>query len=354
MKSLFQLILTEANGNFATPEIDITTDFETTFSIQDAADISNRKDNVSKNITFPGSKNNNRIFNNLYSFNRASDSSLTETLYFNYSPNVGVKAVLYENNEVIFIGELKINEITKDENGAFTYQGVLTGRVVSFFAKIKDKLLGDLPGFNIDSVLTIPNITGSWAFSPTAKYLFPMIDYGKGGAPRRDKFDIRNFRPAIYLRYYILAILSSQGYGLKSDFIDSDIFNRIFVPFSDADFGATIFGDVQTWSGGSFTTEIDTINMPAKPVNFGFASLRYGAFLDSPYIGIQRNVNVLLHTDSDKNLKDFSSTADIFTIQKFGATGAKFTVNFHSVKEFSGNAILRVGLYQVVKRLTCG
>lgn len=339
----FQLILTEPNGNFATPDITITNSFETAFSIQSAADISLRKDTIAKNITFPGTKNNNRIFNNLFSFNRASDSSLAETLFYNYSPNVAVRAVLYENNFPIAVGSLKINDVVRDDAGAYTYTGVLTGTLVSFFGAIKEQLLTDLAGFNSTESYTLTNIINSWPFDIADKYLFPMIDYGKGQVQRRDKFDIRNIRPAIYLRYYIAAILASQGYKYKSAFIDSDIFNRAFVPFSDAEFGKTVFGDVLTIPGAS--QSINVGGSGSFGIYFGFGSYRWGTLPFNNFINIQRNVNVKMHTDQSGALKDNVNTADIFTFIKYSSTGMKITVDY--TLDNDSQTVNRIGLWRI-------
>jgi hypothetical protein len=341
--SNFQLILTEPNGNFATPDITTGSSFETSFSIQSASDISLRKDTIAKNITFPGTKNNNRIFNNLFSFNRASNSDIAETLFYNYSPNVAVRAVLYENNFPIVVGSLKINDIIRDNTGGYVYTGVLTGVLVSFFSSIKDQLLTDLSGFNTSESYTINDIINSWNFEIEDRFLFPMIDYGKGQVQRRDKFDIRNIRPAIYLRYYIKAILASQGYKYKSSFIDSDIFNRIFVPFSDAEFGKTVFGDVLTIPGVDYSSNIGGSN--SFGIFFGFDSFKWGNMPSNNFINIQRNVNVLLHTDTSSALKDNSHSSDIFTFTKYTTTSLNINIRFTISND--STTTNRVGIYQL-------
>lgn len=324
----FQLILTEPNGNYAIPDIIISDAFETEYAIQSAADISTRKDIISKNITFQGTKNNNRIFNNLYSFNRESDSSLDEALYANYSPNVSVKAILYENNYPIASGTLKINDISRDKiTGTYTYTGVVTGNLVTFFGKIKDVLLSSLDVFDVTIDYTWTNITNSWAYDGIKKYLFPQIDYGNGIAPRKDRFDIRGFRPAIYTREYVRAILSSQGYTYTSDFIDQETFGRTFIPFSDKDFGTTIFGN--------FAVGATEINHTSN--NYALVAL-FGAFTAQPYITINRAKLFRASLGGS----DFDTYGDSFTFNKTVQTSMTITLKWKVDSELGYGAYIGI------------
>ncbi len=349
MKSTkFQLFLTEPNGNFANPEIIITSEFESTFSIQNAADISQRKDNIAKNITFPGTKNNNRIFNNIYSLNHSSDNSLAEVLFFNYSPNKGVRAILYENNCPIFAGTLKINSIKPDANGAFTYTGVLTGNMINLFGKIGDTLLSDLTYFDAEQTYSTANILASWAFESTDKFLYPMIDFGAGVVPRRDKFDVRNIRPAIYLRHYLKAIFAQFGYRYASAFIDSDIFNRIFIPFGESGFGQTVYGDALTVLSGVFSTVFATWSTAPGQVRFDFASLKLGILPINNFIDVLRGSSILMHTDTSSALRDITRPGDVLIFKKFVTTGVKITVTWTASRDSTGNCMFRLGLYEIV------
>ena len=245
------MILVEKGGNYAIPNIQITSDFETIYSIDNVADISKRKDSISKNISFPGTTNNDRIFNSIYNFNRECDQTLPETLFFNYNPLVGVSAILYENNYPLITGLLTIQEIKKDKTtGSFTATGTIKGNHFTLFGKLQQLYLTDLPIFLDVIWYDWQTITDSWNFDITRKYIFPQIDFGKGVVPSKTKFDYRNFRIGIYARRYIKSILASQGYKYKSSFIHSDLFNRVYIPFSEKDFGKTVFGTFLTATGG--------------------------------------------------------------------------------------------------------
>jgi len=320
----FQLILTQSNGVYAIPDIIITDDFETTFSIQNVADISQRKDSLSKNITFSGTKNNHRIFNNLYSFNRETNGSLSDSLFYNYSPVIGVKAVLMENNFPVFKGELKINDISKDKTtGAYTYIGIITGVTVSFFGSIQDKLLTDLPNFSDVIDYNWDNIQNSWVYSDAKKYVIPMIDYGKGIISNSQRFDIRNLRPAIYLREYISRILASQGYTYTSAFMATDVFKKAFIPYSEAEFGKVVFG----YYGVGQTVAVSTAE--SNDSLKGAFGIRYGAFSSNSFVSITRAATVLQKFVGG-SYPDRSYSVDHFTLLKSGITSAIITFSFTS------------------------
>ncbi len=324
-KSNFQLILTEVSGNFAIPDIEITTDTETVFNIQDAADISKRKDTVSKSISFPGTKNNNRIFNNLFSLNRDADSANEETLYFNYSPAIGVRAVLYENNYPIVSGLLKINNIKKDKpTGAFTYTGVITGNLVNFFGKLGDKLIEDLPLFDQDVIYSWGVITNSWDYGENQLVVFPSIDYGKGIYPTITKMDYRNFRPAIYLRWYLLRLFKHYGYTISSTLLKSDILKKIIIPFAEQDFGKTVFGNVAVSQG------IAPYTLPImRGVQAAYESFKYELLDDDTYISIVKGLPVYGNAINNEH-HDYDPTklADVFTITRLSNVGAVVKYNF--------------------------
>lgn len=322
-KSNFTLILIQDNGSFANPDIEITENFENVYSIQNAADIGERKDNLSKNISFPGTKNNDRIFNSLYSFNRSSDSNLPETLFFNYSPNIGVRAVLLENNFPIIAGELKINDIVRNpETLAFTYTGIITGRLISFFARINNLLLTDLTGYNEVVSYTWANIVSSWDFNPADKFFFPMIDYGNGLTQNVSKFDIKNVRPGLYCTPLIRAILNSQGYTLKSDFLDSDVFNRAFIPFQEVGFGTTTYGNFLLVNGGAYTIGL---NLPRRRVVSSFAGSFYGDLPANDFVGVVRNLAI---GQSGSGTAYWVGHSDVFSITRPISTEVAIKVDF--------------------------
>lgn len=319
--SNFQLILTEPNGNYAIPDLVITNDFETTFSVNAAADIAQRKDSLSKNISLPGTKNNNRIFNNLYSFNRESNADIAEVLFANYSPNIGVKATMYENNFPVLVGTLKINDVSRDRaTGAFTYTGVITGKTVSFFSDIKDVLLTDLPNFDDVITYTWPNIQDSWIFSDAKKFVIPMIDYGKGIVQRADKFDLRNLRPGIYLREYVKRILASKGYTYTSAYIDSDNFKRAYIPFSDQEFATVKFGDFAAGTGGGVSEHL--LDNGDQFDGFG---VKFQSFVSNQYITkTSKQVNVINDVGNNFN----APNADVFRFNKFTNTSVRMSFNY--------------------------
>jgi hypothetical protein len=342
-ESKFQLILTEPGGNFAIPDITITNEFQSTFSIQSAADISKRKDTLTQSITFPGTKNNNRIFNNLYSLNRDADGSLEETLFYNYSPVVGVRAVLYENNYPLVSGVLTIQDIVKDKaTGAYTYTGTITGNLVNFFGSIRDVLVQDLPLFDSDESYTWDNIKASWDWAEDKDFVYGSIDYGKGITPDPSRMDLRNFRPGIYGRKYIKALLGHYGYRYRSTYIDSDLFNRAYIPFGEIDFGETETGIVETFNGVNRAQ----INMNRNDASECLIGMYVDDFTTNPYVDMSiQNAHGINGGWGRQTVLNDRQVA-VFKFKKASNTSAVFTYDF-SVFSHASTTQVQIQLFKL-------
>ena len=73
-------------------------------------------------------------------------------------------------------------------------------------------------------------------------YIYPLIDYGAVSYDipstnptylAKKDYQFRAFRPAFYLREYLLKIIENAGYTYESDFIDSAFFRRLIIPNND-------------------------------------------------------------------------------------------------------------------------
>lgn len=220
-------------------------DFSTTFSVADIADISIRKDSISKNIKLKGTKNNNRVFGNLYNINRNVDSSITQNLFFNYQPNKQIDCLVYENDTLILKGQLQVREVNIDPYNEVSYDAIITGSIVNFFSLLGEKKLEHLD-FSLyrhtydytsisNSLSTSITYSGATqAFELGSGYVYPFINY-KNVDTASDKVYFDNFRPAIYVREYFNQIfqqdqLTNFSYEVKgsSDFIEE--FNSLIIP----------------------------------------------------------------------------------------------------------------------------
>jgi len=249
----YKIFLVEPNGNYAELDLDTSAvDFTTTFSVSNISDISQRKDRLSKNLVLKGTKNNNRILGNCFNFSRYADGSLDEKMFYNYSPNRAVDCVVFENSTMLFKGGFKLQEIDKDKNGNYTYQAIITGYFINFLGKIGDALLtsaftgSDSHTFNMNTVIN------SWIYNTGQTFIYPSIDFGSGIVPNAYNFDIGNFRTGVYLKTYFDNIFNTYGYSYSGDFINSDLFKKAYIPYTEESFSKnvqSVIYSAQTTSG---------------------------------------------------------------------------------------------------------
>jgi hypothetical protein len=66
-------------------------------------------------------------------------------------------------------------------------------------------------------------------------YVYPLIDYGvaQPGTFPLDH-DFRHFRPALFVREYMVKIMEEAGFTWESNFFDTPLFRRLVVPNNDA------------------------------------------------------------------------------------------------------------------------
>jgi len=234
-------------------------DMGTTFSVADVKDVSSRKDNISKNISFKGTAVNNNAFGNLFFGNKVSNSDLNNKLFFNYSPLRVVDCIVYEDGHLIMKGSLRVLK-TSVKDGNIFYETVITGRFIELKNAIQDKYLTDLDFSDLKHHYNIGVIQDTWAtqterfdtdsetFSNTtfemgSGYVYPFADYGVVYQDTTSWSNLNsihgfNFRPAIFLKEYFDRIfkqpeLDGFTYEVRGDETFVDKFNSLIVPNAD-------------------------------------------------------------------------------------------------------------------------
>jgi hypothetical protein len=310
----YKIYLVEDSGAYSQLEIE-SIDFSTTFSINDLTDISKRKDAISKNLKILGTKNNNRVFGNLFHLNRSVTTG--SNLNYNYKSNKKIKSIIYENNIIVMTGDLQVIDVTKNENGDIIYDAIVTGHVVRFFNKIADLELNDLYYPTGTHTYDINTIKNSWTGNTT--YIYPSIDYG--AYPRyQNNFDFRNFRGGIYLKTYFDAIFKTFGYTYTSTFANSDIFKKCYIPYTEKIFGRNVIGTFfsQTESTQTVTSNIITANRS----RYYSKCLRLNAAVTSNIVTVKNNV---VHDAEGEAFQSFvltrASTTDGSITLSFSASG---------------------------------
>ena len=229
-------------------------DFKSIFSVADITDITTRKNNV-KTINFKGTKNNNRVLGSLFDLGRTTDLSIPTDIFFNYNPLIGVTAFVYENDDLIFKGSLRVKN-TSTNNGNIIYNTYINGSYIDLKVILQDKYLTDIDFTDLKHRYNLANITNSWntsieRFSTTTStfsnqpftygngYVYPNVDYGYSYKSTTtatvNQLNVKNFKPAIFVKEYFDRIFSQPGltgfsYEIKASDEFKTMFNHLIVP----------------------------------------------------------------------------------------------------------------------------
>jgi hypothetical protein len=264
-------------------------DMSTVFSVADIKDISARADTITKEISFKGTKTNNRAFGSMFHLNKVTDSSLDNKLFFNYNPLILVDCFVYEDGMLLLKGNIRVLEVDVSK-GSILYGTVITGTFIALKGIIGDKVLYNSndkwPDTNATNTgldfsdlkhhYSQTNIKASWGATINASntsievydtststfvqqdfqygrgYVYPFIDYGQqfllddtnfgqtANTTNNDItiFHVLNYRPAIYVTEYLNRIFNQQdlagwSYEIKGDYDFKKKFNTLIIPYAD-------------------------------------------------------------------------------------------------------------------------
>jgi hypothetical protein len=211
--------------------IDINESFSTllTMSIDDIKDFGAKNTTFSKTIVLPGTKNNNKVFGNIFNINARNDyNSAQSNVGDNFNPAVSADAIIFADNMQVFKGVFRILEIIV-EDALIEYECAVFGELGGFVAALANKKIEELDFSAYDSAWNYTNITASWNTIAGAGLYFPLIDYGAVSTNKTD-FDFSTFRPALYVRQILEKLISASGYTWDFPALSSALFNRLVVP----------------------------------------------------------------------------------------------------------------------------
>jgi hypothetical protein len=211
--------------------IDINESFSTllTMSIDDIKDFGAKNTTFSKTIVLPGTKNNNKIFGNIFNINARNDYNLAQSnIGDNFNPAVSADAIIFADNMQVFKGVFRILEIIV-EDGFIEYECAVFGELGGFVAALANKKIEELDFSAYDTAWNYANITASWNTIAGAGLYFPLIDYGAASVLKTD-FEFNTFRPALYAKEILEKIISASGYTWDFPALSSALFNRLIVP----------------------------------------------------------------------------------------------------------------------------
>jgi hypothetical protein len=206
-------------------------DIRLTYSITDIENPVERKGTVSRTIEVPGTPHNDNVFGSIYRFDQ---------WVIGFDPSVRVNAYVLQNGVEVFNGIAQLLAVKSD--GQFkTYEVGLYGENVNLFKQLGDSELTDLDFSELNHEWDAPNIVDSWTNSVGSTgndYYYPAIDYGQGEfvreqlpGPYVDIFTTQDFYPAISVKKYLDKIIGGAGFTYESDFLTSQWFKQLIVPY---------------------------------------------------------------------------------------------------------------------------
>lgn len=202
-----------------------------TFAIDDVRDFSSRQTTFSKTVVIPGTANNNRIFGDIF------DTGISNG-YVSTAPNVGInfnasksaRCLIFQDNLQTFKGTIRLLEIDIDKK-RIEYEVAMNGDLTNLSVALSSSLLEDLDFSAYDRNYTLADIVASWDNTPGSGVYYPLIDYGTYSAGKHD-WDIRTFRPALYVKEFIDKMFAACGYRYTSTLFNTDAFKRLVIPYN--------------------------------------------------------------------------------------------------------------------------
>lgn len=212
-------------------KLDVSKDISTllNFSIDDVANFAERSTSWSKTIVLPGTANNNRLFGHIFEIGHSNmyNPDLPNVGY-NFNAAKGADCIIFQDNIQTFKGVFRLLEIIS-ENGQLEYECQAIGELAGLNVALTSGKLEDLDFSEYDHVYNHTNIINSWDNVPGSGYYYPLIDYGNYSTLKQD-WDIRTFRPALYVKEYIDKMFEAANYRYNSALFGTDRFKRLVIP----------------------------------------------------------------------------------------------------------------------------
>ena len=223
--------------------LDLTQDIsaEFTYQVDDIKDFGSRNTNFTKTIVLPGSARNNKQFGYVFEFTSANFfDEASGNVGYNFNAAKQAQCTVYVDKVQIMKGGLRLLEMVKTGD-TIEYECAIFGELGGFVNAVANARIEDLDFSAYDHAWTLSNITQSWesmaasGVMPGSGYYYPLIDYGQVSYNSKRDWDVKAFRPAIYVREAVDKIVTDAGYTWEGDFLDSPLFKRLIVPNNGKD-----------------------------------------------------------------------------------------------------------------------
>jgi hypothetical protein len=230
---------------------------EINYNIADINDISSRNSSYTKTVRIPETALNRQIFGDI------ADLSVSST----FNPNLKTKCWVLVDTIVVLEGYLQLRNVQDDiDLGGRVYEIVIFAENDNFVKELQEFELTDLDFSELSHTYSATNIITSWTQSWNWGYYYPLIDYGydwdyadiNGIRLSRNDVEIDDMYPATNVKYILDKIFRDAGYSYQSNFLNSNIFKDLYIPFNRTDLKKDITGLDDKFSIGMITPQTFT------------------------------------------------------------------------------------------------
>lgn len=195
------------------------------YSIGDINELGSRDSAKSKTITFPGTPT------NKLKFGFAEDINSASNIDQNQKPDARIEI----GGTTLIRGFLKmLNAVRDGLSKTVSYTAAILGDNGDWQQKIKYLKLSDLDYSAQNHDYTEANITASETVAAGRDYVYPLIQYGAftGTVPNVGHVAVEDRYPAMNIKSMLTKVFNNQGYKVVSNFVDSDFFGKLYMPFT--------------------------------------------------------------------------------------------------------------------------
>lgn len=234
------------------------------YQMADVREPDKKKTNYVRQFKLPGTKNNNRIFSEIFENGYTISDIDVSSKGKSFNPSLKLTAQVVLNNNIFFEGNLQLNKINKIDNKLVDYEVTIYGSLADFFSDISDSDLNTLDISEYNHKLNRNTICHSWNMRGAGKdivwkktngttsnlnfadkiykfgslvandigdgYVYPL--FYNGGEDLTTTVTTEKWAPSVYVYTIMKKIFDKFGYKWKSSFFESETFKRLIVPFS--------------------------------------------------------------------------------------------------------------------------
>ncbi len=309
-------------------------------------DIGDLPSDFTRTITLPGTKKNNAFFEHVY------DISVVNPFLF--STNRKVDAYFDFGGIYVSSGYLQLNKVNVIANKFIdSYEVTVFGTLSSFAREVNRANLTDLTTLaQYNHTASYYNITSSWDGNLfNGDIVYPFADYGQNIRYDYDEFPtginsssgslgVQDFKPSIRVKAVLDAIFDEYGFTYESTFIDSGVWDNIYM-LCDNDLQYPVFNGVDLNGFGQFeAAPLSGSDTDIAMAASNYLALTYDNIISNPQFDYEGGQYTLSRRQSlikgrIKLVTNVSGSSGFpqFTLQAFRTTGTPGQVDAKQLEQ---------------------